>query len=193
MSDLLREYIFELLQRETVVEAAVGISDVPSNQGLIFSANDHVMQMFLVDLKKIKEFMKAKEIPDDVLSTCMIGGITASHGYPWRVNSVWAEHGYGPLLYRLAMQFAYSVQGAISSHGSGITSRAASKVWNRFKTEPDVLKDRGEGKGIRGLQYRMRGDDFKKLASRYDQLGVPGKLDMQLKIILLDVLHDRAH
>ena len=74
----------------------------------------------------------------------LLGGIIIEKSFfnngGWTVSSVVAKHGYGPLLYRLAMSFASENGGlGIAPNASGNTSPDAQRVWARFKSSNEVI------------------------------------------------------
>jgi hypothetical protein len=153
--------------RKLVLEAAVQASGLPSDVGLIFESNKWSMQMVLVKLDVVDQIAKSGDFKN--VSKAIIGGITATKEDVWRVGSVSAEHGYGPLLYRLAMQFATAQGSSLSSHQSGITSDEATAVWERFVHEPDVRMLKHPDKmGTRSRSFQHEGNDYERLAKRYN-------------------------
>ena len=79
----------------------------------------------------------------------MIGGISieSMRGGGWTVGSVTARHGYGPILYRLAMDHAVKNGGVgLTKNVSGNTSPAAARVWERFKSDPTIESDVIDGR-----------------------------------------------
>jgi hypothetical protein len=161
--------------------------------GLIFQSNEWSMQMALVDLDVIDtvvydDYEKTGNL--DGVTRALIGGITATKEDVWRVGSVSATKGYGPLLYRLAMQFATQRGSALSSHQSGITSDSATAVWKRFQSESDVIKVKANGPGIQGIAYKMNGNDYESLSRRYDELQFP--YDNDIKLHIFDEVRARA-
>ena len=58
----------------------------------------------------------------------------------WEVGAVEATHGYGPLLYQLAMQYAKNQGGILVSRDSDHRSPEAQNVWNKFKEREDIGK-----------------------------------------------------
>lgn len=106
-------------------EVAHTASTVPRNIRLYETGNDWSHYIYLVDEEKM---------PD--IETALMGGISITEfDGPWRVGSVSSHEGYGPLLYRLAMEW-------VTQHGtgrgltrnSGETSDAAMRVWKKFDT-----------------------------------------------------------
>ncbi len=90
----------------------------------------------------------------------------------WRVTNVKADKGYGPLLYRLAMQYATARGSSLSSDPDGSTTADAQAVWDRFAEQQDVeVVFLGDEHGDqRDIAYQLEGDDARELAKRYDAL-----------------------
>tara|TARA_Y100000310_G_C20110949_1_gene547071 strand:+ start:19 stop:531 length:513 start_codon:yes stop_codon:yes gene_type:complete len=62
----------------------------------------------------------------------------------YRINSVGAEHGYGPVLYDLVMEYAsVNGDGLVSSGGKfgGNLSAGASKVWEKYHDREGIFKE----------------------------------------------------
>ena len=110
--------------------------------------------------------------PWKTLSDAIIGGITIGKFDVWRVTIVKALHGYGPLLYRIAMQHATQKGSCLSSDPDGATSPAAQAVLDRFASEPGVNTiDLGNEHGDqRDVGYSMLGNESVALAKRYELL-----------------------
>ena len=195
-----------------IQEVAQTATGLPPNVGLVFQSNEWGMQMALVDLDVISSTkviaamsaLKPKDIADSTarreahiarqnaqraIEKAVIGGITASKEDVWRVNSAAATKGYGPLLYRLAMQFATSRGSALSANPV-VTSSAATSVWKRFENEPDVEVVNTEGQGVRRKAYKLEGDDYLSLAKRYDDLNLG--FDNDLKYVVYNEVRGRA-
>ena len=156
-----------------VREASRAAGSLPVTVGLIVrEARGHVT-LALVELSGIEQVLMAQGgWPRAVLNQAIIGGINVGQYDVWRVTSVKAKHGYGPLLYRLAMQYATQHGSALSSDPDGQTSPAAQAVWERFAEQPDVetvFLD-NEHDDQRGVGYRLEGDDIASLSQRYTSL-----------------------
>lgn len=68
-------------------------------------------------------------------------------GYPrgrWYAGTVWADHGYGPLLYRAAMEYATTHGKGLRQNKHGATSDEAQAVWDMF--EKQAGKSAGVGR-----------------------------------------------
>lgn len=176
-----------------LIEEAVTASGLSANVGLIFGTSEWSMQMALVDLTKLQEVIAGGKVDENTIGPTVIGGITASKEDVWRVNAVWAQHGYGPLLYRLAMQYVTSLGSALSANVNGETSSAAERVWKKFETQPNVKASRVEGLGVRGKAYSMVGSDYKPFAARYDSLGLEPKVDSEIRYRVFNIVRHHAH
>lgn len=156
-----------------VREAALTAASVSAGVGLIVRESRGYVTMALVMLAGIEEVLTGvAKTPKGTLSRAIVGGITAGEYDVWRVTNVRAEHGHGPMLYRLAMQYATRRGSALSSDPDGHTSPDAQRVWDRFAEQPDVevvFLDEEHG-DQRDVAYRLEGDDSTELARRYADL-----------------------
>ncbi len=73
----------------------------------------------------------------------LVGGITVEkRGSGYTVGDVWARHGYGPLMYLIALDYTGPVLGLKPNHE---ISDEAQSVWNRFKHDGQPKRwDRNE-------------------------------------------------
>lgn len=150
MSSLLRECVRALL-----TEAALTIESLPRSIGL------HERDNFLALIDESK-------LP--TIKDALLGGITVSDwGNFWVVNYVSAVKGYGPLLYRLAMELATENGSALMANPSGNTS-LAKQVWRVFS---NLSRDPANG--------------FERIPT-----GEPMRPAFTLKAGDLSVLRDRA-
>jgi hypothetical protein len=156
-----------------VREAAMTAVNVPADVGLIIRESTGYVTMALIKLPAVKDVLSgvAKK-PHAALSYAIIGGITAGKFDVWRVTNVKAARGHGPLLYRLAMQYATNHGSALSSDPQGSTSADAQNVWDKFAEQEDVetIFLDGEHGDQRDIAYRLEGDDSAGLSQRYTSL-----------------------
>ena len=71
------------------------------------------------------------------VESALQGGISIEKAFDksggWTVGSVAAQHGYGPLLYRLAMEYARENGGiGLAKNAGANTSPDAQRVWSQF-------------------------------------------------------------
>lgn len=156
-----------------VLEAAVSAGSVPAGVGLIVRESQGHVTMALVRLDAVKNVLDGTT--EDVYSTLsqgIIGGITAGRFDVWRVTNVKADQGYGPLLYRLAMQYATAQGSSLSSDPDGSTTPDAQNVWDRFAEQPDVeVVFIGDEHGDqRDVAFQLEGDEASELTQRYSSL-----------------------
>jgi hypothetical protein len=116
--------------RVIIHEAAASASSLPSTIGLYEEGSEWHHVIVLIDSKKL----------DDGIDEALVGGITlerlSSGG--WGVGSVAAQHGNGPLLYRLAMEFANEEGGVgLKKNPGGNISPSAGSVWKKFDDMSD--------------------------------------------------------
>lgn len=156
-----------------VREVAVAAGSVPASVGLIVREGSSHVTMALVRLDAVKSVLDGTAVDTySTLSQGIIGGITAGKFDVWRVTNVKADKGYGPLLYRLAMQYATAQGSSLSSDPDGSTTPDAQGVWDRFAEQPDVeVVFLGDEHGDqRDLAYQLEGDEASELAQRYNAL-----------------------
>lgn len=118
--------------RQIVTEAGLTVAAL-SNDVRFFETGEGTEHfMYLVDGAKM---------PD--VEDALLGGISInrSRDGSWGVGSVCAVRGYGPLMYRLAMEWvAENGRGrGLTRNTEGETSPAAARVWDQFDalgTEP---------------------------------------------------------
>ncbi len=154
-------------------EVAATAASMPIDVGLIVRESNGHVTMALVRLNAVKSVLDG--MTDDVYTTLnqgIIGGITAGMYDVWRVTNVKADKGYGPLLYRLAMQYATTQGSSLSSDPDGSTTPDAQGVWDRFAEQPDVeVVFLGDEHGDqRDIAYQLEGNEARELAQRYDTL-----------------------
>jgi len=159
--------------KRLVREAAVMASALPANVGLIVREGRGHVTLALVNLGGIEDVLSGRGgWPKATLKQAIVGSINIGMYDVWRVTNVKAQRGYGPLLYRLAMQYATQRGSSLSSDPDGQTSPAAAAVWERFAEQPDVetvFLD-GERGDQRDVGYCLEGDDIAPLAQRYSAL-----------------------
>lgn len=159
--------------RQYMREVAMTANTAPANVGLIVRESREYVSMALVDLQGVKNVLSgASKNPHATLSFAIIGGITAGKFDVWRVTNVKADKGYGPMLYRSAMQYATRKGSSLSSDPHGATSPAAQSVWDKFAAQPDVevvFLDEKYG-DQRDIAYCLEGDDSFELVQRYTSL-----------------------
>jgi len=154
-------------------EAAVTATQLPTDIGLIVREGRGHVTLALIELSGVEQVLLGQGgWPRAVLNKAIIGGINIGKYDVWRVTSVKARKGYGPLLYRLAMQYATQQGSALSSDPDGLTSSSAQAVWDRFIQQPDVetIFVDSEHDDQRGIAYSLEGDDITGLAQRYSSL-----------------------
>lgn len=81
-----------------------------------------------------------EELDFDKLEDCVVGAMAWGeymHGSELTVKSVWAQKGYGPLLYEILMTIAGD--DGVMPHQTKV-SGSAQKVWQRFMQREDVKK-----------------------------------------------------
>jgi len=116
--------------RVIIHEAAATASTLPSSAGLYEEGSEWHHIFVLIDSKLLPNGVK----------DALIGGISieklASGG--WSVGSVAGQQGNGPLLYRLAMEFANEEGGVgLSKNAGGNVSPSAASVWQKFSVMSD--------------------------------------------------------
>lgn len=156
--------------KRLVREAAMTAGTVPHDVGLIVKESRGHVTLALVRLPDIERALSghAQAVPEQAV----VGSINVHMFDVWRVTNVRSMRGYGPLLYRLAMQYATQHGSALSSDPDGQTSPAAQAVWDRFAEQPDVetiFLDEEHG-DQRDIAYQLEGDDGAELARRYESL-----------------------
>jgi hypothetical protein len=116
----------KLSNLRSIIEVAMSSANLSSNVRLAETGNKWSHFIYLLD---------ADKMPD--IEAALLGGISVSeYGGPWGVGSVSAVEGYGPLLYRLAMEWVRdngNGRGLTKNRG-GETSDAAKRVWDKFKS-----------------------------------------------------------
>ena len=149
--------------RQVISEEAVTVTSLPKNVKFFESGDDYVHYIYLVD---------AGQMPD--VEAALLGGISVSdYGGPWGVGSVSAHQGYGPLLYRLAMEWVAENAGGrgLTKNRGGETSDAASRVWQKFDA---VRNDPASKISLAGepadREYVSRSGELKKMRTRWIQL-----------------------
>ncbi len=146
-------------------EAAKTVASLPNNVRFFETGNQFVHYIYLIDETKM---------PD--IETALLGGISISeYGGPWGVGSVSSHEGYGPMLYRLAMEWvAENAKGrGLTKNRGGETSDAAQRVWKKFD---DVSRDASsdvftndDGDPM-SPEYLSRTGELKKMRMRWIQL-----------------------
>lgn len=116
--------------RQIVAEAGMTFAGLPSDIRFFETGEGTEHFMYVLD---------SSEMPD--VGSSMLGGISISKSRDgsWGVGSVSAAHGYGPMMYRLAMEWVAENGGGrgLTKNTHGETSPDAQRVWDRF----DVLSD----------------------------------------------------
>lgn len=110
--------------RQLFSEIAITASGLPRTVGFFETGDSDIHYMYLVDRSKM---------PD--IEAALLGGISVNlEGRKWHVGSVSAYEGYGPLMYRLAMEWVRenSTGRGLSRNLRDETSQAAFNVWDRF-------------------------------------------------------------
>ncbi len=135
--------------KEIINEAAQTVDSLPANVKLAEDGTEWSHVFFLVDEDKLPDVEEA-----------LLGGISfTDQGGRWDVNSVNALHGYGPLLYRLAMEWVgQEMKKKFSGRGlkrSTVMTRDAGRVWNKFKA---VSKD--PTAGIERIHAPRQDDEY---------------------------------
>ena len=67
-------------------------------------------------------------------------GITVPDGLVWEVSNVEADHGYGPLLYDIAMEMVYLLGGEGLMPDRTSVSGDAKAVWRKYYERGDIYK-----------------------------------------------------
>lgn len=150
--------------RSLIIEAAIMPSSLPNSIRFFETGDDHVHYLYLVDADKMPN-----------IELALIAGISVTTlGGAWHVGSVSAHEGYGPLMYRLAMEWVgENGSGRGLTQNPGETSDAARRVWNKF----DSIK-RQQNSGIKSHpvsdpmkpELSIHSGDLKKLRSRWIEL-----------------------
>lgn len=157
--------------RTLIHEVAVATASLPREVGLIVRERNDYVTMAFVELKTIKSILsrKSHDAYSD-LSHAIVGAISFGYSDVWRVTNVKAAKGYGPTLYRLAMQYATQHGSSLSSDPDGSTSPDAQRVWDRFAEQTDVeVVFLGDEYGDqRDIAYQLDGDDASALMQRYE-------------------------
>jgi len=159
--------------RRLVREAAMTATTLPADVGLIVREFRGGVTLALVRLPTVESVLSGQESrPRAALNRAIVGSISAHKFDVWRVTNVRAQRGHGPLLYRLAMQYATQRGSSLSSDPDGQTSPDAQVVWDKFATQPDVEVEflSGEHDDQRDVGYCLEGDDISGLAQRYASL-----------------------
>lgn len=154
--------------KRLIREAAMTAENLSPDVGLIVRESRGHATLALLRLPDIEQVL-SKQL-QTVPKHAIVGSINVHMFDVWRVTNVASEKGYGPLLYRLAMQYATNRGSALSSDPDGQTSPSAQAVWDRFAEQTDVevvFLDEEHG-DQRDVAYRLDGNDGVELTRRYD-------------------------
>lgn len=122
--EIVKDNIVEPVRETALIERAMHVADLNADVRFFETGDSDIRYMYLIDRSKM---------PD--VEDALIGGISVNlEGKKWHVGSVSAHEGYGPMMYRLAMEWVRE-----NSSGRGLsrnlrdeTSQAAFNVWDRF-------------------------------------------------------------
>ena len=142
-------------------EKAMTPEQLPASVKFFETGDNQTHYLYLID---------SSLMPD--ISEALLGGISiTTFGGSWHVGSVSAHEGYGPLMYRLAMEWvAENGRGRGLTRNPGETSDAAKRVWQKFD---DVRRD--PSSGIKAVnaddpmrpEYVARTGELKRMRTRW--------------------------
>lgn len=149
-------------QLRELLEAAMTLGTLPPNVKFFETGDGSTHYMYLLD---------ANEMPD--VEAALLGGISITTlGGSWHVGSVSAHEGYGPLMYRLAMEWVgENGRGRGLTRNPGETSDAAKRIWQKFNDPQHRvgLKSHPTDDPMRPEMTAYTGD-LKKVRSRWIDL-----------------------
>jgi hypothetical protein len=118
-------YLLENIEEAMEIEPPSGyVIEISGDQRLI------LIKMMKSDgnLRSLKGYIKIAR------------GITVPDGLVWEVSNVEADHGYGPLLYDIAMEMVYLLGGAGLMPDQTSVSGDAKAVWRKYYERGDIDK-----------------------------------------------------
>jgi len=150
--------------RQLIIEVAKTVSSLPTSVKFFEVGEAHTHYMYLLDDSLMPN-----------ISEALLGGISiSSAGGAWHVGSVSAYEGYGPLLYRLAMEWVAQEGGGRGlTKNPGETSKAAQRVWDRFssiKRDPEAAIQSLPVDDPMRPEYVAKSNELKKIRTRWIQL-----------------------
>jgi hypothetical protein len=166
--NLLREYVRQLL-----TEAAKGLDDLIANDAYVTISSD------IDDVSVYYSDSTGRNRSDDFGTGVFITKSTEKTGNcddAWQVDFAKARHGWGPLLYDVAIEYATMNGGGLTSDRIGV-SQDARRVWDYYmNSRPDVQShqlDKLVGEPIEGPQLTpdTADDDCKQASSVRDKTG----------------------
>lgn len=89
------------------------------------------------DVPEAREVRKKRENYMQIVRTEVLG---EEGKYVWEVQGVKADHGYGPMLYDIAMEIIYLIGGAGLMPDRDTVSDAARAVWAKYYNRKDINK-----------------------------------------------------
>lgn len=117
-----------IVEKKNLISIFEGAVEDISNLGVYNDGSYIVLYDFLGVLGKIR-YLDGDQIEPFIKGVVRLGWNSNHKAY--KVEEIWAQKGYGPTLYRLAIQYAGD-RGLMPSPIRGQVSAAASNVWKEF-------------------------------------------------------------
>ena len=178
------------LKELLTIESAIFANNISQNVGLWIRQTSNWMELYLVNIDTVESAIIDDVVDVERTEEALIGGISAElNDNLWHVTLVFAQKGFGPFLYQLAMELATSAGSALAPDASGHTSPAAHRVWDKFETNPNVEKqDFGDGK----FGFASYSNDYEAINSRFCKSKISLKHIKQLEKIWENVVFRNA-
>ncbi len=127
----LRQYIRRIL----LTEAMKSVADLPDDTVVVINATDTFAAIYYGD---IEDPQQQTDLYGEIQIYAPSDSYYGNCGNAWMVGGVAAKHGWGPLLYDVAIEWAtQNAGGLISDRGS--VSDAAQGVWNYYMRNRDEV------------------------------------------------------